>query len=64
MKSVPTRAGVDQAYAGTGVLYFSRLTSRASQSLLSRIVSMPMYQSMTIRNWNTTMKLLQMMDGP
>jgi uncharacterized protein (DUF1697 family) len=64
MKSLPTRAGVDQAYAGTGVLYFSRLTSRASQSLLSRIVSMPMYQSMTIRNWNTTMKLLQMMDGP
>lgn len=64
IESVPTKAGVDQAYAGTGVLYFSRLISRASQSRLSRIVSMPVYQSMTIRNWNTTTKLLKMMDGP
>ena len=63
MKSVLTRQGVDQAHPGTGVLYFSRLISRASQSRLSRIVSMPVYQSMTIRNWNTTTKLLQMMDA-
>jgi uncharacterized protein (DUF1697 family) len=35
VKSIPTRAGVDQAYAGTGVLYFSRLISKASQSRLS-----------------------------
>src|SRR5262249_26762562 len=62
IKSVPTRAGVDQVYAGSGVLYFSRLISRASESRLSRIVSMPIYQNMTIRNWNTTTKLLQMMD--
>jgi uncharacterized protein (DUF1697 family) len=63
MRSVLTRDGVDEAHAGTGVLYFSRLISRASQSRLSRIVSMPVYQSMTIRNWNTTTKLLQMMDA-
>jgi uncharacterized protein (DUF1697 family) len=58
---VPTREGVDQVYAGTGVLYFSRLISRASQSRLSRVVAMPIYQSMTIRNWNTTTALLRMM---
>ena len=63
MKSVLTRDGVDEAHAGTGVLYFSRLISRASQSRLSRIASTPVYQSMTIRNWNTTTRLLQMMDG-
>ena len=62
LKKVPTREGVDEAYAGRGVLYWSRLTSRATQSRLSRVVSMPIYQSMTIRNWNTTTKLLQMMD--
>jgi uncharacterized protein (DUF1697 family) len=61
MKSVLVKEGVDQAHAGTGVLYFSRLISRASQSQLSRLVSLPMYQSMTIRNWNTTTKLLRMM---
>jgi len=62
MKSVLTRAGVDQAHAGSGVLYYSRLISRAAQSQLSRLVSMPVYQSMTIRNWNTTTKLLHRMD--
>ena len=64
MKSVLTRQGVDQAHAGIGVLYFSRLISKASQSQLSRLVSLPIYKSMTIRNWNTTTKLAQMMDGP
>jgi uncharacterized protein (DUF1697 family) len=49
-------------YAGRGVLYCSRLISRATQSHLSRVVSMPIYQSMTLRNWNTTTKLLRMMD--
>jgi len=63
MKGIYIREGVDQAFAGTGVLYFSRLTSRASQSQLSRIVGTPIYQSMTIRNWNTTTKLQQMVDA-
>jgi len=63
MQSVTTKEGVDQAFAGHGVLYFSRLTSKAAQSRLSRIISMPVYQSMTIRNWNTTTKLLEMMEA-
>jgi uncharacterized protein (DUF1697 family) len=62
MKNVTTRDGVDRAYAGNGVLYFSRLTSRASQSHLGRLASTPVYQSMTIRNWNTTTKLLGLME--
>lgn len=60
--SVPTKPGVDEAHAGTGVLYFSRLISKATQSRLSRIVSSPIYPSVTIRNWNTTTKLLEMME--
>lgn len=43
------------------VLEWARLVSRAAQSRLSRIVSMPVYQSMTIRNWNTTRKLAGML---
>ena len=62
MKSVSTKPGVDEAHAGTGVLYFSRLTARAAQSHLSRIVGLPVYKNMTIRNWNTTTKLLQMLE--
>lgn len=62
MKSVPTKEGVDQVDGGPGVLYFSRLISKASESRLSRLVSMPIYKNMTIRNWNTTTMLLRMMD--
>lgn len=63
MTSVTVKEGVDRAYQGTGVLYFSRLTAKASQSRLARIVSLPVYQYMTIRNWNTTTKLLGLMEG-
>jgi uncharacterized protein (DUF1697 family) len=63
MKSVSTREGVDQAWEGDGVLYFSRLIERATQSHLSRIVGLPVYQDVTIRNWNTTTKLLALMDA-
>jgi uncharacterized protein (DUF1697 family) len=63
MKSVTAKEGVDQAFSGKGVLYFSRLISKATQSHLTRIISMPVYQSMTIRNWNTTTKLLKMMEA-
>jgi uncharacterized protein (DUF1697 family) len=62
MRSVPTKPGVDEAYAGTGVLYFSRVTAKAAQSRLNKIISSPIYPSVTIRNWNTTTKLLRMMD--
>lgn len=63
MQSVTTKEGVDQAFAGDGVLYFSNLISKATQSHLSRIITKPVYQSMTIRNWNTTTKLLNMMEA-
>jgi uncharacterized protein (DUF1697 family) len=62
VKQVPMRPDVDEIHAGRGVLYASRLRSKAAQSRLSRIVSLPIYQSMTIRNWNTTRTLLRMMD--
>ena len=63
MQSVKVREGVDTAYAGKKALYFSRLISRASQSHLTKIIGMPVYQNMTIRNWNTSTKLLALMEG-
>lgn len=63
MESVRVREGVDTAHAGKQTLYFSRLISRASQSYLTKIIGMPVYQNMTIRNWNTTTKLLALMEG-
>lgn len=62
MKSVAVKDGVDRAYGGKDVLYFSRLIAKAAQSRLSRIITLPVYQDMTIRNWNTTTKLLALMN--
>jgi uncharacterized protein (DUF1697 family) len=62
LKQVPTREDVDELYVGRGVLYFSRLKSRATSSRLNRVASLPIYKNMTIRNWNTTTRLLRMMD--
>ncbi len=63
IKSVTTRAGVDTAHQGQAVLYFSRLISKAAQSYLTKIIGLPVYQHMTIRNWNTTTKLLARLDA-
>ena len=62
MKDIQTKDGVDTAHLGTGALYFARLIARASQSRLSKIVSIPIYKSITIRNWNTTTRLMQMLE--
>lgn len=63
LAKIATKEGVDQAHAGAGVLYFSRLISKAAQSRLARVASLPIYKSMTIRNWRTTTTLLQMMSA-
>lgn len=61
MGSIDTKPGVDEAHAGTGVIYFTYLTSKATQSRISKIAGSPIYPSITIRNWNTTTKLLGLM---
>ena len=62
LKQVPVRDDVDEVYAGRGVIYFSRLTSMRARSRLSRVASLPIYKSMTIRSWSTTTRLTRMMD--
>lgn len=59
---VELRDGVDRAWKGKGVVYFSRVTARATSSRMSKIVGTPEYQDMTIRSWSTTTKLLALMD--
>jgi uncharacterized protein (DUF1697 family) len=64
LKNVPVREGVDRSHAGPGVLYYSRLIAKAVQSHLNKLISMPLYQSLTIRNWNTTTALIRLMELP
>ncbi len=60
---VEMKEGVDEAWAGKGVLYYSRLDARASSSRLSKLMMRPEYKEMTIRSWSTTKKLLLLMDS-
>jgi uncharacterized protein (DUF1697 family) len=55
------REGVDRAWTGRGVLYFSRLAAKATSSRLNKVASLPEYQNMTIRSWSTTTKLRALM---
>lgn len=60
---IKIREGVDFVFAGKEVLYFSRLISNAGQSYLAKVITLPIYKQMTIRNWNTTSKLLNLMNN-
>jgi len=52
--------GVDTIWPGNGVIYSQRLSALRAKSRLSKIMGTPAYKSMTIRNWNTTVKLLEL----
>ncbi len=60
---IELREGVDRAWLGGGVLYFSRLAAKATSSRLNKVASLPEYRNMTIRNWSTTTKLLALMES-
>ena len=55
------RAGVDAVWPGPEVIYSQRLSAQRTRSGLSAIMASPLYKSMTIRSWNTTVKLLELM---
>ncbi|KRD08673.1 hypothetical protein ASE48_08975 [Mycobacterium sp. Root265] len=63
MGIVALRDGVDQAWPGTGVVYFARLGAQRTKSKMSKIVGTPEYKQMTIRSWTTTVKLLGLLDA-
>jgi uncharacterized protein (DUF1697 family) len=54
------REGVDEIWPGPGVIYSQRLSAERTKSRLSKITSSPLYKSMTIRSWATTLKLWDM----
>lgn len=62
MQEIELREGVDKAWKGKDVIYFQRpsLSSPdATKSRLGKIIGKPIYQFMTIRNWNTSARLLE-----
>lgn len=52
------REGVDAVWPGNGVVYSQRVSALRTKSRLGQITMSPLYKSLTIRSWNTTTKLL------
>ncbi|MET4062017.1 uncharacterized protein (DUF1697 family) [Arthrobacter sp. UYP6] len=57
MTAFRPREGVDVVWPGNGVIYSQRLSAERTRSRLGAIVASPLYKSMTIRSWSTTMNL-------
>ena len=60
MSTTRLREDVDFLYAGKNAMYSARLTEKLGKSYLAKINQMPFYKSITVRNWNTATKLLEM----
>lgn len=54
---------VDSVWEGNGVVYFQRLSALRTKSRLSKVMAKPIYKSLTIRTWNTTTKLLKLINS-
>ena len=57
------RPGVDAVWPGDGVIYSQRLSAQRTKSRLSKVMGSPLYKSMTIRSWNTTTTLLELLQA-
>lgn len=60
---IPQHNEVDKTYAGTYAIYFTRLIEKTNRSYLSKLIQLPIYKNITVRNWNTTSKLHQLMNN-
>ena len=57
------RDGVDKVWPGEAMVYSQRLSAERTKSRLSKVMESPLYKSMTIRSWQTVLKLMEMMDA-
>lgn len=63
MGAFQPREGVDAVWPGDGVIYSQRLSAQRTKSRLSKVMADPAYKSMTIRSWQTTLKLAELVDA-
>jgi uncharacterized protein (DUF1697 family) len=61
MSAFSPREGVDKVWRGDGVIYHQRLSAERTKSRLNRFAVSPAYKSSTIRSWQTTATLLELM---
>jgi uncharacterized protein (DUF1697 family) len=60
MSAFSPRDGVDVVWPGIGLIYSQRLSAQRTRSRLGRVAASPFYKSMTIRSWQTTLALMDL----
>ena len=66
IKEIEVRQGVDKAWQGDAAIYYrlpSLASPNATKSYLNKVAQKPIYAAITMRNWNTTTKLLELLEG-
>ena len=66
MKEIDVRPGIDKAWQGKAAIYYrlpSLTSPHATKSYLNKVAQKPVYAAITMRNWKTTTKLLEIMEG-
>jgi uncharacterized protein (DUF1697 family) len=62
LKEIRLKGGVDFVKEGNGVIYMSTLLSGITKSGFTKLISTKVYKELTMRNYNTTQKLLELME--
>lgn len=66
IKEIDVRQGIDKAWQGDAAIYYrlpSLTSPNATKSYLNKVAQKPIYAAITMRNWNTTTKLLEILEG-
>ncbi len=65
-EETPVKEGLDKKWLGDEVIYYRRPSQTNpdyTKTNASRMIQKPVYQNMTVRNWNTTVKMLELLDS-
>jgi len=63
-KEIDLKEGIDFLETGPGVLYMTTRLDGLTKSSFNRLAGKPFYKEMTVRNFNTTKKVLELMQKP
>ena len=61
LKELTVKEGIDEIYEGKKVFYIKRNIEKLTGSYIKKIIKTEMWKYITIRNWNTTKKLYELM---
>ncbi|XUX00238.1 MAG: hypothetical protein TUN42_10180 [Dehalogenimonas sp.] len=62
LREVETREGIDFIRPGHGVLYMLTLVNTLTRRRFTRVITKLVYKELTIRDYGTVLKILELMD--